>query len=233
MRSWLRPRLTYSNVMATIAVFVALGGSSYAAVKITGKQVKNSSLTGRDVRNNSLTGADVKKLGTKDVTNGGLLAEDFKAGQIPRGEQGPQGPPGIPPKQTLEMSGLSAAMGHPVTSSGCVILTQPTAGSVLIDLPLPAGAHITEVRARYRDTSPGSIQFGLEYVDFDGSMDHIVAGSGGSSNSPEEGLSTIQTDPGFVFPPVSDRLYYYLFANPDSATDDLWFCGVAVDYTLG
>ena len=34
-------RLTYSNVMATIAVFIALGGSSYAAVKITGKNVKD------------------------------------------------------------------------------------------------------------------------------------------------------------------------------------------------
>ena len=35
MRAWLRSRLTYANVMATIAVFVALGGTSYAAIKIT------------------------------------------------------------------------------------------------------------------------------------------------------------------------------------------------------
>ena len=27
MRAWLRSRLTYANVMATIAVFVALGGT--------------------------------------------------------------------------------------------------------------------------------------------------------------------------------------------------------------
>jgi hypothetical protein len=29
----LRARLTYANVMATIAVFIALGGSSYAAIE--------------------------------------------------------------------------------------------------------------------------------------------------------------------------------------------------------
>jgi hypothetical protein len=63
---WIRRRLTYANMMATIAVFIALGGSSYAALTITGRDVRNNSLTGRDVRNNSLTGRDVKegRLGT-------------------------------------------------------------------------------------------------------------------------------------------------------------------------
>ena len=43
----MRGRLSYANVMATIAVFVALGGSSYAAVKITGKDIKDESITGK------------------------------------------------------------------------------------------------------------------------------------------------------------------------------------------
>ena len=53
----------------TLAAFVALGGSSYAAVKITGKQVRNNSLTGADIRTNLLTSADVR--------NGSLVAKDF------------------------------------------------------------------------------------------------------------------------------------------------------------
>jgi hypothetical protein len=69
-----RRRLSYANVMATVAVFVALGGSSYAAAEITGKDVRDGSLTGADIRNNSLTSADIK--------NGSLLAVDFKAGQL-------------------------------------------------------------------------------------------------------------------------------------------------------
>ena len=94
MFSALRHRLTYANAMATIAVFIALGGSSYAALKVTGKNVRDSSLTGKDLKNDSVTGADVKGLSTKDVTDGSLLSSDFAAGQLPAGAQGAQGPKG-------------------------------------------------------------------------------------------------------------------------------------------
>ena len=33
-------RLTYANAMASVAVFIALGGSSYAAVMLTNNSVK-------------------------------------------------------------------------------------------------------------------------------------------------------------------------------------------------
>ena len=98
----LRSRLTYPNVMATIAVFVALGGTSYAALRVTSRNVPKDALTGadiknltgRDVRNNSLTGADVKNLSSGDVANGRLLAEDFAAGQLPQGPKGDKGDAG-------------------------------------------------------------------------------------------------------------------------------------------
>jgi hypothetical protein len=35
-----RPRLTYANVVATIALFIALGGASYAAIKLPKNSVK-------------------------------------------------------------------------------------------------------------------------------------------------------------------------------------------------
>jgi hypothetical protein len=88
----LRPHLTFANVISLVALFVALGGTSYAALTITGKNVRNSSLTGRDVKNSSLT--------TSDVKNRSLLARDFRTGQLPQGAkgdpgaQGPQGPKG-------------------------------------------------------------------------------------------------------------------------------------------
>jgi hypothetical protein len=71
-----RARLTYANVMATIALFVALGGSSYAAIKVTGKNVKDNSLTTADIKNKS------------------LLRKDFKGGQLPAGAQGAPGKAG-------------------------------------------------------------------------------------------------------------------------------------------
>lgn len=108
----LRARLTYANVMATIAVFVALGGSSYAAIMVTGKNVKDSTLTGKDVKNSSLTGVDVR--------NGSLLASDFRAGQLPAGAkgdtgaQGPQGEAGAAgPKGDQGEAGAAGPKGDP------------------------------------------------------------------------------------------------------------------------
>jgi hypothetical protein len=85
---------------------VALGGTGYAALTITGANVKNGSLTGRDVQNGSLTGGDVKtgSVGGVDVRNGSLHGADvatgtlsagnFRAGDLPRGPQGPKGDKG-------------------------------------------------------------------------------------------------------------------------------------------
>lgn len=80
-------------MVATLALFVALGGSSYAALTITGKNVKDHSLTAQDIRSNSLT--------TRELKDGSLLARDFAAGQLPpgpkgdKGDTGPQGQQGI------------------------------------------------------------------------------------------------------------------------------------------
>jgi hypothetical protein len=62
----LRRRLTYANVMATLAVFIALGGSSYAALTVTGRDVKNGSLSFRDLRRDTLGGSRINesRLGT-------------------------------------------------------------------------------------------------------------------------------------------------------------------------
>jgi hypothetical protein len=64
--SALRRHLTYANVMATIAVFIALGGSSYAALSLTGRDIKDRSLTQRELKRNTLGGSRIKeaRLGT-------------------------------------------------------------------------------------------------------------------------------------------------------------------------
>ena len=46
MLAKLRSRLTYANVMSTLAVFIALGGSSYAAFTINGSSIQNRSISG-------------------------------------------------------------------------------------------------------------------------------------------------------------------------------------------
>jgi hypothetical protein len=57
----LRHHLTYANVMATIAVFIALGGSSYAALTISGSDIRNRSIAGKKLKRNTLTGKQVRE----------------------------------------------------------------------------------------------------------------------------------------------------------------------------
>lgn len=55
-------------MVATRAQIVALGGTSYAATQITGKDVKNGSLSGKD---ESLSGSDLKKQSVPSSAAGG------------------------------------------------------------------------------------------------------------------------------------------------------------------
>lgn len=57
----IRRNLSYANVMATLAVFIALGGTSYAALQLTGRDIKDGSLTGRELQRNSIGGGPIKE----------------------------------------------------------------------------------------------------------------------------------------------------------------------------
>jgi hypothetical protein len=78
-----RPRLTYANVIASLALFIALGGASYAAV-----QIPKASVGTKQLKRNAVTSPKVKP--------GSLLVSDFRASQRSqlRGPAGPEGPRG-------------------------------------------------------------------------------------------------------------------------------------------
>ena len=94
-------RLTYANAAATLALFVALGGSAYAGLAVTGSNVVNGSLTGADVRdgsltgaairNESLTGADIKNLTAADFRHGRVLTSGARSVVHANGTVGPDG----------------------------------------------------------------------------------------------------------------------------------------------
>jgi hypothetical protein len=56
-----RQRLTYANVMSTLALFIALGGSSYAAITISGSSIKNRSIPAKKLKRNAITGNEVRE----------------------------------------------------------------------------------------------------------------------------------------------------------------------------
>jgi hypothetical protein len=79
VRNSLRQRLTYANVMSTIAVFIALGGSSYAALQIDSGDIANNSVRGVDVRNRSISERDVKRNAL-----GGRSIRESRLARVPR-----------------------------------------------------------------------------------------------------------------------------------------------------
>ena len=87
----IRPRLTYANVMATVAVFVSLGGSSYAAVKLSKNSVRSD-----HIRNGQVKRADLASnaVTSDKVRNGSLRAADFRTGDLPAGATGQTGAQG-------------------------------------------------------------------------------------------------------------------------------------------
>jgi hypothetical protein len=54
----MRPKLSFANVMAVIAVFIALGGAAYAGSKINGKTIKNNSIPAKKLKKSVLKNLD-------------------------------------------------------------------------------------------------------------------------------------------------------------------------------
>jgi hypothetical protein len=92
-------RLSYTSVTATLALFIAIGGTGAAGAQalLSGRDVKDDSLTGVDIQNDSLTGADIRpgSLGSNvfsTIARGNLRGATGPAG--PRGEKGDTGAQG-------------------------------------------------------------------------------------------------------------------------------------------
>ena len=62
MGNRLRSRLTYTNVVGTIALLgVFAAGGAYAAATTGARDIKNNAVRGRHIKNNQVTGADVNE----------------------------------------------------------------------------------------------------------------------------------------------------------------------------
>lgn len=76
----MRERLTYANVMSTLAVFLALGlGGAYAADKITSKDLAKGSVKSKAIKDRTIVGKDVAdgKLTGADLADGSVAAADL------------------------------------------------------------------------------------------------------------------------------------------------------------
>ena len=78
MISKILARLSYANVIATLALFLALGGTAYAAGTIGSGAIIDNSIRSEDIRNGA-----VKSI---DVSNGTIASGDILDGTVASGD---------------------------------------------------------------------------------------------------------------------------------------------------
>jgi hypothetical protein len=74
----IRQRLTYANVMSTLAFFVAIGGTTLAATKIDGATIEKGTIPGKAIKNSTIKAKKVKA----DTLTGGQIQEG-SLGKVP------------------------------------------------------------------------------------------------------------------------------------------------------
>jgi hypothetical protein len=127
MLSKLRSRLTYANVISSIALFCALAGGAYAAT-----QLPKNSVDTKQLKKNAVTSPKVK--------DGTLLGKDFKAGQLPAGARGEQGQEG---KQGAKGETGSRGPSNAYTDfTATQIQIAPSPGTVAATIAIPAGSWV-------------------------------------------------------------------------------------------
>lgn len=207
-----RERLTYANVMATIAVFGVLGGGAYAAGigkdDVTSKQIKAGAVKSAELAKNAVT--------SPKVEDGSLSSQDFAAGQLPAGPQGIEGPAGrsalTPLRSGETMTGLyflsaagsgpSSALAtvnfplrapEPVDSRHVVIAGNDTVtgdgctGTAAAPVAAPGYVCLYFLNATSTSTGGGmggqtTTPFGSSIVTGDGSVDGFIVRGTGNDN---------------------------------------------------
>jgi hypothetical protein len=155
-------------VVAFIALFVAIGGSSYAVTRLPAssvgsKQLKKNAVTGAKVKNGSLTAADIKVASLAGVASAASAANAAHSGASAQldhvtyihqpGGVGPAPPPDAAGNQPTAVAGASAPcpLGTFAIGGG-VGVDDNIATSVVDSFPEPGG-HAWTARVDNNDPS--------------------------------------------------------------------------------
>jgi hypothetical protein len=110
-----RPKLTYANVTASLALFLALGGTSYAVVSLP-----NNSVGQRQIRTGAVRSSDVKDGSLDEDDLSRQARKELKGARGPVGAPGPSGAPAATTVRyfaTVRSSG-GAVRGNSTSSRG-------------------------------------------------------------------------------------------------------------------
>ena len=144
--------------VALLALFVAVGGTSYAGVRLA-----NNSVLSRTIKNGQVKRQDLARnaVGSAQVADGSLLASDFKSGQLkagpagPQGLQGPQGPKGDKGDTGLTSLTVRAVSGTGPQTVDCQPGERATGGGVhSVDGVITASAPVSNTDAIFTNDPP-------------------------------------------------------------------------------
>jgi len=125
-------RLTFANVVSALALFIALGGASYAALRLPKnsvgtRQIKNNAVTGPKIKAGSVGSSDLSTSVRSQLLTAGMPGPAGSTGVAgPKGDTGSTGPAGAPGplldklpsgktlRGTFAASGVAAAAGETV-----------------------------------------------------------------------------------------------------------------------
>ena len=151
------PRPSAALVVAFAALFAALGGTGYAAAKVTGAMIANSTITGADVKNKSLGAKEHKP----DSLGGGQINE-AALGTVPNAVHAANADNAIHAQTAAKATDADTVGGIPAAS---LMISKPrgyetnipetlnfASGSPLDTLPdLPPGTYVVTARLNYHN----------------------------------------------------------------------------------
>jgi hypothetical protein len=122
------------NAVAYLALFLALGGTSYAAA-----QLPKNSVGTKQIKKNGVRSSDIKKnaVNSAKIKDGSVSADDLAAGLGAKGDTGAQGPQGV--KGDKGAKGDKGDQGEPGTPKtfrraiGFISVPDNSTGSVSVN----------------------------------------------------------------------------------------------------
>ncbi len=210
----MRSRLSYANVMATVAVFVALGGGAYAALSLPKGSVKSKQIAKNAVRSKQIAKNAVKR---KEIARNAVRSKEIKAGKVKTVDlaDGAVTPPKL---GDLEFATVDDAAS--TESGGFTDLSPP---GPQIDVNLGANSFVT-VLAQTTMSAPGGttaddcrFSVSLSGTGFE-QMLPVESGATFAGPSPGQRTEYVSTSPPLPFGALSLRMVYRRASGDEPCT---------------
>jgi hypothetical protein len=88
--SRLRARLSFANVTSALALFIALGGTSYAAVSVGSAEIRTDAVGASEIRRDAVGASEIRRtaVGTSEIRTNGVGKSEIATGAVGRAELG-------------------------------------------------------------------------------------------------------------------------------------------------